>query len=145
MHLVYGPAPYNADMRCTYCGALLQALTPPPPYADPVCRTPGKGGAGHDWLSVENPISNYFRSAIRSFWKAECAAYALEHPETVAQSGAELKPQDLPVVQLHSLKNKLVAVLRLKAGDLHDFAGFTVSLQFEKPPRKGKFRSVNQK
>jgi hypothetical protein len=138
MNVVYGkPTGRTADgkwveikMRCRLCTGLVKK---PNMVEDdePVCNSPNTGYNGHDWTSIVNPLTNFFRQLITDFWKRECAAYASLHPE----AGDVLRVQDLPMIERQVLKNKLDAVLKLAQGDLHDSFGYTVRLQFTKPPR----------
>lgn len=138
MNVVYGkPTRRTADgnlveikMRCRLCtGLVKEPNLIDDDLPEPVCNNPNAGYDGHDWTSIVNPPTNFFRQVIGDFWKRECAAYALLHPE----AGAVLRVQDLPMIERQVLKNKLDAELKLAEGTLHDSLGFTVRLQFAKP------------
>lgn len=134
MHIVYGaPVVPDAKYRCRACTGLIAAPKAPLTYSDPVCLIPHQVRAGHTWLSIDNPLNNYFARVIRGFWKRECLAYA--QAEGLSDDEVELvKPEDLPLVEVHALKNKLVAMLRSSGSSLG--VGFSVHLEFVKPLSK---------
>lgn len=147
MHVVFGkPYILEPKFRCRACTGLVAQPTEPLNYPDPVCPIPHQVRAGHTWLTVDNHITKFFRRVIREFWLRECKAYAEEQqqqqqeeeeePGSESSGERELKPQDLPLVQAHALKNKLVGLLRLSGPSLR--AGFSVHLEFIKPPPKNK-------
>ncbi len=152
MHVVFGPATsitrqtqnsegnvvsvvVEAEKRCRFClGLQAKSAHPPDDQPDPVCPKPGVPYRGHDWTTMVNPVTNFLRQVIVDFWKRECTAYAVAHPEA---GTATLQVQDLPMVERQILKNKLDAQLRLSQRNLYDSLGYTVRLQFSKPG-KGK-------
>jgi hypothetical protein len=99
-------------------------------HPDPLCPHPNLGAAGHDWLSIANPASNFFRKVILSFWAKECASYAAANPRPDQR---EVRVEDLPMIKRNELKRKLEQELVDNESLLHDSLGFTIHLRFEKP------------
>lgn len=143
MNVVYGQGTrrtvdgrvVEVTKRCRLCtGLISKPSLVEDDLPDPVCNNPNTGYDGHDWTSIVNPPTNFFRQVIADFWESECAAYASLHPE----AGGVLRVHDLPMIERQVLKNKLDAVLKLAEGRLHDSLGFTVRLQFAKPPPRSR-------
>ncbi len=72
-----------------------------------------------------NPPANFFRWVIKEFWATECAAYAA--------GGKPVAVGDLPVIELHLLREKLDGVLKEQASTLEERLGFAITLSFNKP------------
>lgn len=140
MNIVYGqPNTQNKDgtvvevpRRCRLCTGLVQRPKLPGQltHPDPVCPHPNLGAVGHDWLSIENPASNFFRKVILKFWADECTNYVAANPRL---AGTDVSVEDLPMVKRNESKKRLDQQLRDSSSILHDSLGVAIRVQFEKP------------
>jgi hypothetical protein len=67
--IVYIDKVEGAPKRCRFCtGRPAESGEKP---GDPICTRWNKGGSCHDWLRMENPLTNYLRLITENFWAAE--------------------------------------------------------------------------
>ena len=116
--------------RCRFCLGLLKVPSSRDAdeveLPDPVCTRPHHWSFAHHWTTMVNPPTNFFRWVIKDFWATECAAYA-------AVAGKHVAVADLPVIELHLLRQKLDEVLKEKATILEERLGIAITLSFNKP------------
>jgi hypothetical protein len=111
-------------MRCRFCsgrqptGSAEEDEKHP---GDPVCLNYNRGGAGHNWMGIANPITVVFHQVIDQFWLQECGG---------DPSGK------LASFQLIAAKAKLDQHFVDLEDRFYGLCGLVVRLQFEKPPRR---------
>jgi hypothetical protein len=70
--VIFGPRSRDAAFRCRFCCGRVKPSPTVLPYADPVCANPNTGGAGHHWVFVANPITNFLRREVEGYWSEHC-------------------------------------------------------------------------
>lgn len=114
-HIIYGQRHRTAPNRCRLCTARDSGEAA---EGDPVCPHPNKGGAGHDWMAVVNPITDYFWKTIHQFWEKQVPV------------GTRLT-----ATQLSILTSKLAGVFLENELRTFQYFGVQVKLAFDKPAR----------
>lgn len=111
-------------MRCRFCSGRKptgNAEDVDKYPGDPVCPSYNRGGAGHNWMSVANPLTVVFHQVIDKFWLQECGGDPLGK---------------LASFQLIAAKAKLDQRFVELQDRFYGMCGLVVRLQFEKPPKR---------
>lgn len=70
--VVYGSRSRDAAFRCRFCCGRVNPSPTVLSYPDPVCANANIGGAGHHWVFVANPITNFLRRTVEEYWAEHC-------------------------------------------------------------------------
>lgn len=118
LFVTFGHKSGSAPFRCRFCLGRVGSEEP----GDPSCPRPGKAYQGHTWLTVENPVTSFFRSVVERHWQAECQS----------------QPGRLSTPEQYRAKARLEATFAALSPHMHRLFGTAILLRFNLPTRTNK-------